>query len=478
MEMDLPVIETPVFPRWVWIEEITYSHIPIATLITAFMLLAPLFEYIGYRKSKTNPLEGGRWERLSKSFIWFALILFSPGAALGTGIPMFIIGTYPEFWSRWANLFFWPLMAQFMFFLAEVFFLFFLYYLTWDRWANRKKLHISMGVCAATFGYLVQIVWDSLGAYMLTPGNVALPAVDQPVGWSPAAMLNPSFPFLLSHRTFGNFSYVMLLTGGVFALRHMGQRRKDPNSENTAYFGWASDTCFTIGLLAFFAMPVIGWFYARVLQREAPVAFMAIMGGHSALYITIKMSLVAFFLFVGGAYVVKRYGRHKAIAWAMTAGLLVVFLVILVHPPLRWLGGNTLVWRGVTAAVILGFIRWIWAARGRGDTSGRRWQWAKFVAGLCAFFAFALGGFVREHSKSPDTVYGEIAKPETTEKEADRYLMYDKWLKPRDELPADLDRNRPDSWRNHVEQARQEGLVELTDTEADRIVKYLEANYP
>ena len=45
--MDLPVIETPVFPRWVWIEEITYSHIPIATLVTAFMLLAPLFQYIG-----------------------------------------------------------------------------------------------------------------------------------------------------------------------------------------------------------------------------------------------------------------------------------------------------------------------------------------------------------------------------------------------------------------------------------------------
>ena len=104
--MDLPVIETPVFPRWVWIEEITYSHIPIATLITAYMLLSPLFEYIGVRRN--DP----RWDRLSKSFIWFSMILFSPGAALGTGIPVFIIGAYPEFWSRWAHLFFWPLIAQ------------------------------------------------------------------------------------------------------------------------------------------------------------------------------------------------------------------------------------------------------------------------------------------------------------------------------------------------------------------------------
>ena len=44
---------------------------------------------------------------------------------------------------------------------------------------------------------------------------MALPQVDQPVAWSLPAMFNPSFPFLLFHRTFGNFSYVMLLTGGV-----------------------------------------------------------------------------------------------------------------------------------------------------------------------------------------------------------------------------------------------------------------------
>ncbi len=41
--MDLPIIDTPVAPRWVWIEEITYSHIPIATIVTAFMVLAPIF---------------------------------------------------------------------------------------------------------------------------------------------------------------------------------------------------------------------------------------------------------------------------------------------------------------------------------------------------------------------------------------------------------------------------------------------------
>jgi hypothetical protein len=130
----------------------------------------------------------------------------------------------------------------------------------------------------------------------------------------------------------------------------------------------------------------------------------------------------------------------------------------------------------VTTAVILGFIRWIWFSRGKGDPRRDAWQWAMFVVGLAAFFAFAMGGFIREHSKSPDTVYGEIVKPELTDKEADRYLLYDKWLKPRDEVPADLDRNRPDDWRRQVEQARRDGL-ELTDQEAERIIHYLEVRH-
>jgi|GEM_PF-614832 len=467
--MDLPVIPTPVFPRWVWMEEITYSHIPIATMLTAFMLLAPAFEYIGVRRQDL------RWERLSKSLIWFSLILFSPGAALGTGIPMFIIGTYPEFWSRWSNLFFWPLMAQFGFFLGEVIFLFFFYYLTWDRWANRKTLHISMGIVAASFGYLVQIVWDSLGAYMMTPGTVPLPQVDQPVGWSLQAMLNPSFLHLLSHRTFGNFSYVMLLTAGVFALRYRGQKRKDPASENTAYFRWASGTCFLIGFLFFFPMPIIGWLYAGVLQREAPAAFLAVMGGHVSRYFLIKMSLILLFLTVGGTFVVKRYSS-RTVAGAITVGLLVVLAVVHIHPPLPWLGGSALAWRLVSTAVILGLIAWLWARRGTGNPDRKAWQWAMFIAGLAAFFTFTLGGFVRERSKSPDTVYGQIVKPEWSQFEADRYLVYTKWLEPRGLYPEDLERQAPENWQTQVQQARREGLA-LTDDEAQRIIRYLEEHH-
>jgi cytochrome bd-type quinol oxidase subunit 1 len=415
-----------------------------------------------------------RLDRLSKSFIWFSMILFSPGAALGTGIPVFLIGTYPEFWSRWANLFFWPLVVQFLFFLAEVGFLLFGYYLTWDRWSNRKRLHITMGVAAATMGLLVQVVWDALGGYMMTPGGVALPGVDQPVGWSAAAFFNPSFPYLLTHRIFGNFSYVMLLTGGVFALRFM---TLDKKPEEKRYFGWACNFCFITGFLFFFAMPIIGWGYAKIIQAEAPVAFHAIMGGHVSPHFTVKMGLIALMLVIAMGYLTMRY-RGRALAWATTAGMLVLLAVVHLHPPLDWLGPSAVLWRVVVTIVIGAPIAWVWLMRGRGRPDLKRWQWLMFVAGLAAFFAFCLGGFVRERSKSPDTVYGQIVKPELTQMEADRYLVYETCIGCHHRTPKDLDRYDGGDWPKRVAIERSKRKLTITDAETERIIRYLQEHHP
>lgn len=448
-------------------EEITYSHIPIATLITAFMVLAPVFEYIGMRKK--DP----RYDRLAKSLIYFSLIIFSPGAALGTGIPVFIIGTYPEFWSRWSNLFFWPLMAQFTFFLGEVAFLFFGYYLPWDRMMNRKRLHLLFGVIAAIFGLLVQVIWDGLGSYMLTPGGVDLPAINEPVGWSAQAFFNPSYPFLFFHRFFGNISYSMLLVGGVLALKYM--RAKDPAEKD--YFAFGSNFTFIVGYLSFFVMPFIGWGYARVIQQHAPVAFLAIMGGHTSIHFIVKMGLIGLMLLISGTYLVVRY-PHAALLVAITAGMGGVYIVFHWHPPFDWLPGGPVVWRTTYTVIIAGFIVSLWAIRGRGTSAmWNGWPWAMFVAGLAAFFTFTLGGFVRERSKSPYTVYMEIVKPEVLDWESDRFLLYEKCVRCHHKSPKDFSRYERRDWDVRVTIERQRPGLELTDEEALRITRYLQEHY-
>lgn len=472
--MDLPVIDTPVFPRWVWIEEITYSHIPIATMITAWLMLAPVFEWIGV--AKKDP----RYDRLARGLVWFIMILFSPGAALGTGIPVFIIGAYPEFWSRWSNIFFWPLMVQFGFFLMEVGFIFFGYYLSWDALSGRRKwLHIFFGFCAAISGYLVQIVWDATGAYMTTPGPGSFPQVNEPVSWSASAFFNPSFLPLLLHRTFGNFSYTMLLVGGVYALKYM---RRKPDNPDKAYYGWSANFTFCLGLVFFFAQPVLGWVFARTYQAHAPLVFAAIMGGHVSIVFIIKMALILFFLAVGSIYVVTRYRASRLLPIVLTLGILVVLVVVLHHPPLKWIGGSPGAWYATVVIVLGGLIALMWLLRGRFNPDARGWQWALFAAGLASFFVFAFGGFVRERGRNPDTVVGHIQKPEITEYELNRYTMYTTCLGCHENSPSFLSRyaERADKldWEQVVRrELKREGAPSVSDEQAGRIVQHLREAY-
>jgi len=463
--MDLPVIETPVAPRWVWMEEVTYSHIPIATLITAFLVLAPIFEYIGYR------LKDDRYDRLARSMVFFCMILYSPGAALGTGIPMFIIGLWPEFWSRWANLFFWPLVIQFIFFLLDVFFLFFCYYLPWDRMKDRKRLHIFFGVMTAVFGILIQLVWDSLGSYMSTP-SVPLPAVNEPVAWSAAAFFNPGFPFLFFHRFFGNISYTMLLTGGVFAIKYL--RQKNPSEK--AYYGFVTDFTFTIGFITIFFMPFIGWGFAKILQQNSPVIFHSIMGGHASRYFIFKMGLIAFMLLFAGGYLFARH-RNRFIIGLMTGGIISTYLVLHWHPALDWLPGGVTAWRATYTVIIIAFFVFLWVMNRGGLYDRTLWRWAMFVTGLAAFFAFALGGFTRSRARQPYNVYEQLVKVEVLPHEEDRFFLYKKCIRCHHKSPKDLERYEPKDWQNRVEIERKRPGADIDEKEAERIIKYLEEYY-
>lgn len=463
--MDLPVIETPIAPRWVWMEEVTYSHIPIATLITAFLVLAPIFEYIGF-KTKDS-----RYDRLARSMVFFCMILYSPGAALGTGIPIFIIGMWPEFWARWSNLFFWPLIFQFVFFLMDVIFLFFCYYLPWDRMQNRKRLHIFFGVMTAIFGLLIQAVWDALGGYMTTPG-AELPMVNEPVGWSAGAFFNPSYPFLFFHRFFANISYTMLLTGGVLALKYL--RQKDPGEK--AYFGFAADLTFTLGFITFFVMPFIGWGFAKILQSHAPIAFHSIMGGHASGYFIFKMGLIGIMLALAGGYLFSRH-RKRFIKALMIAGVLSTYLVLHWHPPIGWLPGGPLVWRASYTLLLVAFLVYLWIRHRRGRHERAAWKLAMFAAGLAAFFTFALGGFVRSRARQPFNVYEQLVKVEVLPHEADRVLFYKKCIRCHHKSPNEMERYREKDWESRVAVEMRRPGAGINEEEARRIVRYLEEYY-
>lgn len=466
--MDLPVIPTPIFPRWLWMEEVTFSHIPIAAIITAYMFLAPILEWVGYRKRDL------RYDRLSKNMVYFSMILFSPGAALGTGIPFFIIGLYPEFWARWANIFFWPLIAQFVLFMFEVAFLFNFYYLTWDRMMHRKRRHILYGFIAASMGELIQFIWDAIGSYMLTPGGVGFPMITQPMGFSLQGFFNPSFISLFLHRSFGNLSWTCLIAGGIFAIRSVLNRLP----KEREYYGFAADLTFTLGFLFFFAQPLIGWGYARVLQRWAPVAFHTVMGGHAYYYWLPKMALMILFVVIAAIYVFIRHREKLWLLGAISAGFVVIYTFLFRHPPLRWFSGAAS-WRLTTGAIFAGLLAVLWLLRWQGHRLRiRGWQVAVFIAGIASFLVFAAGGNIRERVRQPHTVYGQLEKPEVLEGERDRFVTYEKCVECHHRSERRLVLPKGETWAQRVAVERRRPGVSLSDEDAARVVRYLEEARP
>ena len=336
---------------------------------------------------------------------------------------------------------------------------------------NRKRLHIFFGVMTALFGLLIQAVWDGLGSYMTTPG-APFPQVNEPVGWSARAFFNPGYPYLFFHRFFANISYTMLLAGGVFALKYL--RQKDPGEK--AYFGFAADLTFTLGFIAFFAMPFIGWGFARVLQSRAPVAFHAIMGGHASGYFIIKMGLISLMILLAGGYLFSRH-RRKFVLGLMSAGIASTYMVLHWHPALDWLPGGPLVWRSSYTLIIIAFLVLLWILNRGGRYDRPVWRLSMFAAGLAAFFAFALGGFVRERARQPYNVYEQLVKVEVLPQEEDRLLLYEKCVTCHHRSPKDFERYGSKDWDVRVGLERERPGADISDREAERIVRYLKEYY-
>jgi hypothetical protein len=221
-------------------------------------------------------------------------------------------------------------------------------------------------------------------------------------------------------------------------------------------------------------MPFIGWGYAKVIQQKAPVAFHAMMGGHVSAFFLAKMILIMVFLSIAGTYVYIRHKNKIPMLIAISVAFGGLYFVLHMHPALDWLG-SALTWRFAYTALIGGFIVYLWTIRRRGKPiTEHRWSWFMFIAGMAAFFTFAIGGFVRERSKNPYAVYLQHEKPETLPKERDRFLLYNTCIGCHHSSIKDILKHKDIDWRERVAIERQRPGVDLTDEESERIIRYLE----
>ena len=148
------------------------------------------------------------------------------------------------------------------------------------------------------------------------------------------------------------------------------------------------------------------------------------------------------------------------------------YILLVMHPPLRWLG-NAAAWRVTSTAVLIGFITLLWFLRWKGQNySAKGWQWWIFIAGMAAFATFFMGGNTRERAKNPHAVYKQLEKPEALPYEIDRFLVYDTCLGCH-VSPEDFKLSPGKDWAQRVAFEREQGHIGINDEEAGRIVNYL-----
>jgi cytochrome d ubiquinol oxidase subunit I len=165
---------------------------------------------------------------------------------------------------------FWALFAEAFMFVGEII-LIYAWYVSWDKLAYRKKLHVVMGFMAVMLLIGQQTFINVVGSYLLTPSLSAANNVG-------ASYMNPTFIPLNMHRFVGNMSYAGFLVAGYAALRYL----RSTTESNREYYDWMGHWGLLWGFGFVLLQPIIGFGYLKSIREHNTAAFDYIMLGDKA----------------------------------------------------------------------------------------------------------------------------------------------------------------------------------------------------
>src|SRR5215217_5631362 len=241
------------------------THIYHSAFIAGILLIASASEYMGVLTKQP------KYDRFAKGAAIATVLLFATGSSIAITGLLALITLYPVFWSYLQNIMFWPLFAEAWMFVGEII-LIYAWYVSWEKLAYRKKLHIVIGFMAAMLVIFQFTLINVVGSYLLTP---ALGAEPTDVG---AVYLNPTFVPLNMHRFVGNISFAGFLVAGYAGLRYLRSTRQ----ENREYFDWMGHWGLVWGFGFLLLQPLIGFGYLKSIREHNAAAFDYIMLGEKA----------------------------------------------------------------------------------------------------------------------------------------------------------------------------------------------------
>ena len=243
MPIDIPIIGARTA---IWI--VAQLHL----FFAAFTLGAPIFivicEYLGVRTKDF------RYERLAKETMKVVAIAYGLTAVFGAMFAFLLMGPYQSFTNSLFEDFF-PVFGFYGLFILLESILMYTYWYTWDSLANRKGIHISLGVTLNIVGTLSMMLMNAVGSFMLTPPE----SVETAGLWS--LINNPSWTGLNLHRFIANLTFGGFIVALFAAFMFLTSKKK----EDKAFYDWMGFIGNFIGVATLIALPIAGYIYAKEL---------------------------------------------------------------------------------------------------------------------------------------------------------------------------------------------------------------------
>jgi cytochrome bd-type quinol oxidase subunit 1 len=396
--LDTPNLHIPILGnRWT-VGAFFLLHIILGSWTMGALVLAPTFELVGVARHDL------RFERLARALATVLVRVFSLGATLGGFAVLVVTGLYPRFFVSLITIFFWPAVVAFsVWFLVLALLL--PYALRWDRFANRKGLHIAMGYGAAAFEHVFLVIIVALDSFLLTPGKGI------------GAFFNASYFPELAHRFVGNVSWASFFIAAVAAVYAAVSR----SPEQRWYHHWAARVSLVVGLTTLALQVVIGFIFVEAVKTASYGAFQYSLQGPVAWLWLLQSTLLAILLVGSNLYFWQSRPSPGPASPLLTGLVMVASLMTMAPAPLYPHGLFWVRYIALGVAVVLSLVHWLLWRPGRQrllmEDLRRSGQVVLAVTGVAALSLFLLMGVIRTTARSDYTVYGVL-------KESDSYGIF------------------------------------------------------
>jgi hypothetical protein len=282
----------------------------------AFVLGAPIFivicEWLGKRKS--DP----RYERLAKETMKVVAIAYSLTAITGAAFGFVLMGPYNEVMAELFDRFGAIFGIYVLLFFVETA-LMYLYWYSWDAMAQRKGLHITIGIALNVVGTTVMFLMNAVGSFMLTPPE----AGDTASLW--AMVNNPTWSGLNLHRFIANITFGGFMVALFASFMFLSAKTK----KDRAFYDWMGYIGNFIGVATLMLLPLAGYILAKELFLYDASISTFMMADKLSSYFVMQGLLVSL-LFLGANYYMWMSIRRIKGAEAYRVYMKPIFAVIFV----------------------------------------------------------------------------------------------------------------------------------------------------